>query len=181
MSGPVLLRFVSRSNTSLSALTVLSPREVNATPHSLVLPPSPDGGNGGMVTIELSLNGQDYSSGETTFNYVKAPLIHRIYPTIAPEMTSIHIAIHGENFGTFNQIVACTIGTQRFSAIMSGPDLALCSINDQMAVGNHDVGFSLNGKDFVTAPRPLQLKPLVRLHGASPLLGGVRGLSLIHI
>lgn len=180
-SGPVLLRFVSRSNTSLSALTVLSPREVNATAHSLVLPPSPDGGNGGMVTIELSLNGQDYSSGETTFNYVKAPLIHRIYPTIAPEMTSIHIAIHGENFGTFNQIVACTIGTQRFSAIMSGPDLALCSINDQMAVGNHDVGFSLNGKDFVTAPRPLQLKPLVRLHGASPLLGGVRGGTKISV
>ena len=60
-------------------------------------PPSPMGGNGGMVTVYLSLNGRGFSGGGMYYNFTESAFIQSFYPSVVTEGSCFNLTMVVDN------------------------------------------------------------------------------------
>ena len=148
---------------------------VNDGTITAVLPASPDGGDGGITSIELSINGQDYTYGGASFTFTRSMYIAKISPPIIPAFSFFDIALFGENIGDVPRPLWCRIGAITQDAVWISDGMATCPTPESLEPGAYDVELSSNGEDFILSTTRLAVRPEVRLISASPLLGPSTG------
>ena len=172
--SPLAVRLTSRSSSSRIAFARAITFGADGTV-TAVLPPSPDGSNGGTCLIEFSLNGQEYAYGGATFTFTPSMYIQKISPPMVPAMSEIDIAVFGDNFGNVSTPLWCRINGITEDAAWISNGMVQCPIPESLKPGTYKLELSSNNVDFFSAPSELLVRPEIRVIGASSLFGPIRG------
>ena len=173
--GSLSLRLTSRTRSSRFAYA----REVALDSDGIVtamLLPSPDGSQGGKCLIELSLNGQEFAYGGSTFTFTPSMVIETIAPPTVPAFSEIDISVFGDNFGNVSRPLFCRInGITTEDATWISNQMVQCPTGKSLPPGEYNFDLSSNNVDFFSSPSKLIVRPEIQVIDASPLVSPVRG------
>ena len=100
-----------------------------------------------ITTVEVTINGQDWSKDKITYEYVLAPQILQIAPFIGPTKGGTMVTVKGRNFTP--RYLFCRFGVQVVSAIYISQEQMKCMApSNQKAASPVPVDVSTNGVDF---------------------------------
>ena len=142
---------------------------------------SPRGAGSGA--LELSLNGQQYSSSRLHFAAYPPIVLHRIAPPLGPQAGGTTVLLHASNLsavgtdlrcrfstldGPFNDAIATRV------ELAEGGAAALSCLTLPRAVGVDQVRITLNGQQL-SPPVQYAVLPRTRVHSIYPLATPERG------
>ena len=92
----------------------------------------------GNVTMEISMNSQDFTAGGAVFSYV-GPTIQSIHPTIGPEHGGTSVSVSVDRL-PFSLHTYCVFGALSVSAVRMNDSVVVCTSPQSVPV---EVGFQL--------------------------------------
>jgi hypothetical protein len=136
----------------------------------------------GSGTLELSLNGQQYSSSRLHFAAYPPIVLHRIAPPLGPLAGGTTVLLHASNLSAVGTDLRCRFSTLDgpfVDAIATRVELAeggaaLSCLTLPRAVGVDQVRITLNGQQF-SPPVQYSVLPRARVHSIYPLATPERG------
>ena len=143
----------------------------------------------GLVSVEVSTNGVDFSASGLNFLYAKAPKLTNLHPRTlsgcggdggvyvagaSSDRTEAYIVVIALNLmpGTM-----CIIGnaTSSYSSLISANEL-LCTVPvDVLGTGDHALKLTSNLQDLVDTGDAVSVGECIRVSSVSPLFGPVAG------
>eukprot|EP00961_Rhodomonas_salina_P062188 834776-Rhodomonas_salina.1 len=135
--------------------------------------------NAGMVTVEVTVDGQE-SQGGHMFQYSPSPTITTVTPSIAFDQAKSIITVHGKNFrGTPTAL--CKFGQLHTSVLEIVSDTEVICRAPQLRVQNISISVSSNGQEF-SRPSPLVcVIPFASILLAVPSTGQTTGGTMVTI
>jgi len=154
---------------------------LNQSTLQAIKPPSPTGSDGGMVVIQVSGNGQDYSTDGFYYNYTESAIVHSFYPNEVVEGSCFNLTILVDNLYTSSS--HCTIGDNRYPA-SNGEVAGIVICNDaclDVHEGPYQVGLMLDNNVFLPASNDIQVRHRINAKQMTPFMGSVEGGTLVTI
>ena len=103
-----------------------------------------------VSTIEVTINGQDWTTDQLKYDYVLGPQVLQIIPVSGPSKGGTMVRITGRNFNA--RYLFCRFGTQTVSAIyVSKEELKCVTPSNHKAMAPVQVEVSTNGVDYSTS------------------------------
>ena len=140
--------------------TIVPATYKSETVASCVTPPMP----AGLAVVEVSNNGQDFSSGLQSFRFVGEPRVFKVSPRHGSIAGGTSLLVSGSNFVDTGDMFACKVGSQVVAASFVSSTLARCTVPpalnvsaailDDVAVeiSNANFQFSNDGVAFLYQP-----------------------------
>lgn len=170
--SPVLVRFASTIDPNqvgyAKDVSVISEDKL-----TVQVPASPSGSDGGMTIVQVSLNGQEYSSG-IFYNYTKSSYIHSFYPMHIVENVCFNLTFNVDNLMASPK--HCMIDGIALPALRDAVDgTVFCDMKClQLASGTHTVSLELENHVSVQAVNDLQVN-LISFTDLMPSKGPMDG------
>ena len=137
----------------------------------------------GNVTLEVSINNQDFSSSGVTFEYLGSPAVGMVRPSQGPVGGGTLVEVTGGPFWERSAATGslyCRFGSQGFSRAQRISDFVIECLAPAHAAGTVLVKVSINGKDFTSGGVAYAfVGPTIR--SVTPSMGPERGGTLVLI
>ena len=129
--------------------------------------------NTSYYTIELSINGVDYSDDRMRFSFHKKHRLLSISPEFGPHVGGSTVLIRGRNFLDMPNLL-CRFGSMNVNAIFISETLISCK-SPRASIGEVNVSISSNSVDFSSDTVLFRYYPSSSLKSIYPLAGPVIG------
>ena len=142
---------------------------------------TPEMSDTGSVSVDISVNGIDYTSSNVQYTYYADATILGIEPATGPSSGGTEITIVGSDF-IFSSALRCRIGTTDVAAEYVSAEEIKCetplSVNTDDVVA---VAVSNNGIDYTAAGVTFAYYPSVMVLDVSPHVGGLLGKTIVTV
>ena len=101
----------------------------------------------GVVSVEVSVNGADFTADDASFEYVASATVLSATPASGPARGGTAVVVQGESF-VFSQALTCRFGTLDVAASYLSSSELLCVAPEQQLTGGVSLAVSTNGLDF---------------------------------
>ena len=122
------------------------------------------------VALEVSLNGQDFTSAGLRFGYHPVTVVSRLTPPGGPLSGGTLVLVSGASLGGGDGY-SCRFGSSALLTVQGSYDSALGAVRcvspaagsalNTTGVTDFDFGLALNSQDFSTAGPPFRCVPFV--------------------
>jgi len=136
----------------------------------------------GLVSIDISTNGVEFTQHKAKFQVFEAPEMLSLYPTFGPETGFTRVEIVGVQFPA-NAVVACQFGglSYRVSADVVSSSTIVCE-SPAHAPGTFAVKLVVNGQHYVSnSELVFEYQPKIVLSVIIPNKGPYEGGSLVKV
>ncbi|MDR3454951.1 MAG: IPT/TIG domain-containing protein, partial [Rhodoferax sp.] len=169
-----LVDIVAASSSSATAVECLAPS--TSTP--------------GPVTVQVSLNGIDFSTTSTTFTYVDLPTVGALTPTAGASTGGTVVTLTGTGFQAVSSL-ACRFGVEGpvVAAVFLTPQQVQCvaplvTVDWSGTCGNVwpvGVEVTVNGEDYSVSGMQFQYVPVANVSSVSPGRGPAAGGTVVSV
>ena len=135
----------------------------------------------GNVTLEVSINNQDFSSSGVTFEYLGSPAVNVLRPGFGPVGGGVLVEITGGPFWERSATLGtlyCRFGAEGYAKAMRINDKVIECLAPAHVAGEVPVEVSINGADYTDSRVTFAfINPTIRY--IEPVLGPERGGTLL--
>ena len=128
----------------------------------------------GVVTVEMSDNGVDFSSDQISFLYQDTVNVHSIAPGVIPANSTVAFRVLGSNFLPAS---TCQIndGIVAMYASFISPNEIICVFDGTQELGTANVRVSNNLQDFTESYSTISIEETWTVQSLDPVMGPARG------
>ena len=137
----------------------------------------------GALALELSLNGQQFSSSGVQYTYVSAASVSSVWPSTAVSEGSSALTVSGSGFSALSESLGylrCRIGSTSVLAQYLSESSLVCNTTASSSAGYVSVEVSTNAREYTSDGVQLELVDVV-VSDVSPWTGPELGGTVVTV
>lgn len=166
---PHLTCLFGEKQNSLS-VSYVSPTEISCT--------APPSSCATSVSVEVTINGLEYTTDHVIYEYIQDWKISSIVPTAGPVSGNTLVVVHGSNFVDSDSL-QCRFGAEEFIGRWLSPSTVECLSPSTFHEQVMNVGLSMNGADFIESDETFSFHNNPIISDINPSIGPVTGGTVV--